>query len=120
MKIEEMTREERSLLLFLESCATDFGGKVDVRRMNDDDSKILKEWVNSKFIQYGRISMVCIEKSNDKKSCWVNLSNEAWELVHQERRARFVRIDANRSWKKSFEARMPEGINKEPTINQEQ
>lgn len=30
----DMTKEEKSLLLYLETCATEKGGKVDARHMN--------------------------------------------------------------------------------------
>jgi|WetSurMetagenome_2_1015567.scaffolds.fasta_scaffold1241529_1 hypothetical protein len=114
MKLEELTREEKSLLLFLESCATEHAGSLDPRHMNDDDKEIIKKWTNSKFIQYGRIAAAYLNITTVRCN-WVNLSDEAWDLAHQERKSRFIRMNNARVWKKSIEIkRLPNGINKEP------
>jgi len=42
--LDEMDKDERSLLLFLETQATDYGGLVDARHMNDEDMRIVEQW----------------------------------------------------------------------------
>jgi len=42
--LNKMTKNERSLLLYLETRAVDYGGIVDTRHMNQDDMEIAKEW----------------------------------------------------------------------------
>jgi len=93
MKLSEMTKEERSLLLFFESAAVDYGGKLSPLHMNGEDQEIKDKWKKSSFIEYGRM------KSNDifgDRTCWVKLSDEAWKLAHEERIARFKRLEYNK------------------------
>jgi len=35
--LDTMTSDERNLLLYFETCAVDYGGKIDNRRMNRED-----------------------------------------------------------------------------------
>ncbi len=94
------TKEQRSMLLFLEVCATDFGGKVDAQHMNDDDFKIVEEWKKDGYVMFGRICSADITKN---KGYWVELTDRAWTDAHQERKARFQRINDKRTWKKTQE-----------------
>lgn len=107
--LDKMTKDERSLLLYLETRAVDQGGLVDIRHMNGEDIKIAHEWDKEGFINYGR---VCFEDAQrlsqggmagKKNTAWVELSEEAWTLVHAERKARAVRMWEKRSWKKTSE-----------------
>jgi hypothetical protein len=97
-----MTKEEKSLLLFLETCAVDSGGEVDSRHMNADDFKTAEKWKKSGYILFGRICSVDI--SNNKTN-WVELSDCAWSDAHKERKERFSRINSKRTWKKTEELR---------------
>jgi len=99
MKLEEMTKDERSLLLFFESQAVDYGGLIDSRRMNEDDHKKAREWDESGFIKFGRVAWSDIEAQESRnvtpKTHWVEFSESAWVIAHQERRARFERVVKN-------------------------
>ena len=88
MELSEMTRDERSLLLFFETCVVDFTGRVDTRRMNQQDEENAKRWNNDDFIGYGRI---VVKDHNSQGSRWVEFTDDAWALAHQERRARHAR-----------------------------
>lgn len=92
-KLEDMTPEERSLLLYVECCAVDEGGLVDSRKINSDERDILKRWHDEGLISFSRITWDSIQ-SLVNKHCTdlVYLSEEAWNLAHQERRARQVRM----------------------------
>jgi len=104
MKIlDEMTKDERSLLLFLETCAVDYGGRVDAQCMNSDDFLLVKKWAEEKFIKFGRIAYDSVVVHKGPNTAWVELSDHAWTLAHQERRNRFERINKARSWKKTEE-----------------
>lgn len=95
MQLSEMSKDERSLLLYLESQATDYGGKLDARRMNADDFKILDRWKTSGFILGGRIAFEDIKTHGQHTfDHWVVLSEDAWKLAHEERRARADRLMA--------------------------
>lgn len=55
MKLEDMSKDERSLLLFLESCAVDYGGRVNLARMNQEEVDIAGRWNENGFVSFGRI-----------------------------------------------------------------
>lgn len=95
MKLEEMSKDEKSLLLFLETRAVDYGGRINIKHMNQDDMDITKKWDNFKFIRFGRI---VLRHHNGDGTHWCKLSEEAWALAHQERRARQKRLWEKRSW----------------------
>lgn len=103
--LESMTKEERSLLLFLESRVVDQSGLVDTRYMNADDMDIAKRWHTDNFIGFGRLSMKSIDdlqkNTISKSTHWCEFSEEAWELAHKERRARAERSVKSRKWIKS-------------------
>lgn len=106
MNLSEMTKDERSLLLFLETQAVDYGGLVDVRHMNEDDCNIASDWNECGFITYKRISFYSIKAvstATRKPTHYVILSEEAFRLAHEERIARVVRMFEKRTWKKAGE-----------------
>lgn len=90
-----MTRDELSLLLYLETRAVDYGGRVDMWKMKADDMAILKRWNDSGFLQSGRI---VISDINQDGTLWCLLSDDAFALAHQERRARAARMWAKRTF----------------------
>lgn len=83
-----MTRHERNLLLYFESCAVDYNGRVNAVRMNEDDMMIADGWNLTDFVKFGRIK-VC--DHNSQGAHWAELSDDAWRLAHEERRARHAR-----------------------------
>jgi hypothetical protein len=93
MKLSEMSKDERSNLLYIECCAVDQGGLVDARKINDEDLEILRSWDAKGFITFSRISFDSLQLLVDKnKSYLVTLSEGAWKLAHEERRARSKRM----------------------------
>lgn len=88
--LETMTADERNLLLYLETRAVDHGGLVDIKHMNKEDMDIAKKWNDEGFIGFGRIKFHSITVS----SHWTELSEEAWNLAHAERKAKCVRVMA--------------------------
>jgi len=94
-KIENMSKDERSLLLYFECQAVDYGGKIDARRMNSIDFEIAKEWDSTGFVRFGRIYSGHIQKlPSNVFDHWVVLSEAAWTEAHRERRARNVRVES--------------------------
>lgn len=98
--VKDMNQEERSLLLFLETRAVDYGGRVDTAHMNELDMEIARSWHAMKFIQFGRIR---IADHNPGGTHWVYLSRDAWEIAHKLRHIRAERMWINRPWKKTSE-----------------
>lgn len=95
MKLKTMSRDERSLLLFLETRAVDYSGRVNIQHMNPDDLNMAKKWNDSGFIEYGRIVFKHINKDGNN---WVILSDEAWRLAHEARKDRAKRMLIKRNW----------------------
>ncbi len=94
--LSQMSRDERSLLLYLETRAVDHGGLVDVRHMNKEDFKIADIWNIDEFIMFDRIVYRDIV---NKYECYgVRLTDNAWKLVHQERKERAERMWLKRNW----------------------
>lgn len=102
-----MTKDERSLLLFLETCFVNNGGLVDVRHMNEEDKMLAQTWTAEFFIDFGRLSYADVERLSKYNghlyTAWVTLSDEAFDLAHQERRARAKRMYEKRNWRKTSE-----------------
>lgn len=93
-RLEDMNKDERSLLLYFECQAVDYGGKIDARRMNDIDFRIAKEWNEIGFVRFGRIASGDIKSyGRTQFDHWCVLSEHAWDLAHEERRARNVRLE---------------------------
>ncbi len=105
--LKKMSKDERSLLLFLETRAVDYGGRVNAKHMNADDFKIAEQWTKEGFICFGRIkfkhinSLQVLEQAQNNNSDGANsvvLSKEAWKLAHAERKERFKRLWLKRTW----------------------
>ena len=89
MILSEMSKDERSLLLYIESVSVEYGGLIDSRKINVGDREILERWDQSGFISYSRLTWASIQTLHNKHCTdLVYLSEEAWRLAHEERRAR--------------------------------
>ena len=88
----EMEKDEISLLLYLETRAVDFCGRIAVEKINDVDRKIMTMWNRSGFVQSGRI---IVKDCTEQGSMWCRLSPEAYS------KAADLRMDrAERGWEK--------------------
>lgn len=104
--MSKMTKIELSLLLYLETRLVDYGGKVDTRRMNSEDSKIIERWVADGFVSWGRV--IFQDCTPGGGSMWCQFSDKAWEAAHAERRARATRTWESRPWMTTEEKREQE------------
>lgn len=98
-----MNNDQISLLLYLETRAVDYDGKVAMEKMNKEDLEQAKAWNESKFIGFGRICLKDIDKRQLSSSSWIELSEEAWTMAHTQRKLRADRGMASRSWRKTSE-----------------
>ena len=96
------SREELSLLLFFESRAVDYGGRVNTIHMNEQDMAIAARWTNGGFIKFGRIRAA---DHNKDGTHWCLLSDGAMVEAQAERRARASRMWSNRIYKTTAENR---------------
>jgi len=96
----EMTKDQISLLLYLESRAVDHGGLIDSRQMNADDFQNAGLWDEDGFIEFGRVYSKHVKGSLTN---WVHLTPEAWRVVQELRQQRSARLWENRNFLKSNE-----------------
>jgi hypothetical protein len=94
-QLSNLNKDERSLLLFFETAVVDYGGKLNTAHMNNVDMEIADRWTKEGFVTFSRIRLADI--SSDKTHA-VFFSEDAWNLAHQERRARFNRMEEKRKW----------------------
>ena len=104
MNLNDMTKNQKALLLYLETCAVDSGGLVLTQRMSIDDTEIAKKWSESGFVKFGRLASDCLPRPNGATH-WCELSDEAWSLAQAERRERYTRINSKRKWSTTNEKR---------------
>jgi len=97
--LDTMTSDERNLLLYLEVRAVDQGGLVDTKHMNKEDMEIAEKWDKEGFVKFGRIKFHSIAES----SHWCELSDEAWNIAHAERKARCKRIMSKQFIDKTYD-----------------
>ncbi len=95
MDTTSFTKDERSLLLFLETCAVDGSGAVKTVHMNAEDMAIARRWNEEGYLTFKRIhsSKLQIIKG---ATHWVELSSDAWNDAAALRKARAIRT--KRDW----------------------
>ena len=89
--LNAMSRDERSLLLYFESCLVNQKGYCEARRMNELDFEIAKEWIDVGFALFRRRPAKQLVGTGTTHTHEVRFSEEAWELAHIERRRRAER-----------------------------
>jgi len=100
-----LSRDEQSLLLFLETCVVDHGGLVNIVHMNGDDFGIAERWAKDGFIQFGRVASATMPPVSRTSALlhWCQLSEKAWETVRTLRRERAERLWKSRSYRTTEE-----------------
>jgi hypothetical protein len=90
--MEQLPKEELSLLLYFESRAVDNGGTLQSVRMNQSDFETAKRWNAKGFVSFGRIAAADLKRYEGLATDhWCVLSDSAWAVAHAERRARAER-----------------------------
>lgn len=100
MKLKDLDKDEKSLLLFLETAVTDRAGIYKPEYVNDADREKMHEWAESGFITKGRVASAHLR---DGMTVWVQLSGEAMRIAHEARTERARRMWKNRKWKTTDE-----------------
>lgn len=89
--LADMSKDDRSLLIYFETCEVDQGGFIrNPANMNKEDLEKAREWNERKFIDFQRATWM------GNLTYRVRLSEKAWELAHEERRARATRMRDSR------------------------
>jgi len=98
VKPEDLTRAERSVLLYAESCLVDNLGRLESRKMNDEDIEALKSLKGKGIVQdFGRLAWKVVEYymtlgTSNKPTHYIRLTDEGWKLAHQLRKERSKRL----------------------------
>lgn len=101
MNVEDMTKDERSLLLYFEDCMVNRMGCVQPVHMNEGDFEIAERWHRDKFVSFVRCPYAFIRKDNPNRRAGgdythlVLLSDGAWKVAHQLREDRGNRQFSN-------------------------
>ena len=104
-----MTKDEKSLLLYLETRAVDHSGRVETVHMNATDTEIATRWSDTGFIKFGRIASDSLS-GRSSSTHWCLLSEGAWEKAAQLRRARAERTWEKRNYLTTLEKRTGEKL----------
>jgi hypothetical protein len=101
--LADLSKSELSLLLYFETCAVDHGGLVVAGlRMNDEDMAIASRWNTEGFVKFGR---VCSRDLSQHGSNWCELSDLAFALAAEARKAKAIRSWTTRKWQTTTEFR---------------
>lgn len=82
---DTMNKDERSMLVYAETCVVDHSGLLEGKRMNRADMDALKKFKAAGLLDYGRIPAALLNSSYGKTH-WVTFNESAWTLAHQLRR----------------------------------
>lgn len=94
MAAETMTKDEKSCLLYIETCCVDRGGLLEGCRLNAADHAAIGLFkTHGLLTRAGRIPAKLLKNSSTH---YAELSDAGWELAHQLRR-----------WRARPEARFP-------------
>ncbi len=99
-RLEKFTKSERSLLLYFEARAVDYGGRWYTDQTNNDDMLTMEKWRDKGWIEYGRIRFSDI---NSDGSMWVRIGPRLLKLAQAERRVRMDRMWKNRTYETILE-----------------
>lgn len=95
MNIATMTREQRSILLYAETCIVDGSGLLEGIRMNEADHQALTKLKDEGFLDYGRVPGSLLGELKGKTH-WINFYESGWQAAHQLRRSRSLKPSASR------------------------
>lgn len=84
---ENLTKAERSVLLYAETCVVDYAGLLEGKRMNNDDIDALKKFEAAGILTFGRIPARALAWMVGRECThWVEFNDSAWALAHALRR----------------------------------
>lgn len=85
--ITTLTKIERSIILYAESCSVDYGGLLEGTRMNRDDMDALARFKAEGILDYGRVPAALLGTFARNVTHWCDLTDAGWDLAHKLRRA---------------------------------
>jgi hypothetical protein len=91
----ELTKDQKSLLLYLEVRIVDHRGLVDTSKMSSTDAEQAQTWYREGFIDFGRLPARLVFGGSITATHYVVFSDDAWKQAHKLRRERGER---GREW----------------------
>lgn len=88
-----MTKDERSIVLYLETCLVDAGGLVEGVRMNDADHEAIGRLSEAGLLRVYRIPAAMLGTGGNPR--WTHIAcfaSAGWGLAHQLRRKRAEQV----------------------------
>lgn len=100
--INSLSRDEKSILLYAETCMVDRAGLLEAARMNEADIAALKKFKEAGALDFGRIPFKTIDTlihphHGGKLTHWVTFHEPAWQAAHALRRVRSQGNSSNRN-----------------------
>lgn len=93
MTPEQMTKDERTCLLYLETCAVDYGGLVQGARMNKADHDACERFAELGLATLYRVpSRLFTTQSGQVQNHFVIMTDAGFALAHKLRRQRSERM----------------------------
>ena len=86
--IESLSKDQRSTLAYVESCAVDAGGLLESIRLNAADMQTLQAMHDAGLLQFGRVPGSMLGTGLKPWTHWVVLNDSGWQLAAQVRRKR--------------------------------
>lgn len=87
----ELTRDQKSIILYVEARCVDHDGLLRGEQMNSDDHANLKAFQESGHLTYGRVPAMMLPQLRGQTH-WATLNDAGWELAHSLRKERGGRI----------------------------
>ena len=108
----ELTKVQRSILLYAECCLVDYGGLLEGSRMNADDLGALREFHDAGLLRFGRVPGSLLGSFIGRSiTHWVVFTPAGWDLAHATRRLQSERSKANSvNFRKVAEALAEKGV----------
>jgi hypothetical protein len=94
--LDALTRDEKSALVYAETCLVDYGGLLEGIRMNEHDIAAFNRFQTEGLLTWGRVPGAMLGTFARKVTHWITFNDGAWILAHRLRRARAGRSTSSR------------------------
>ncbi|MCM2546162.1 hypothetical protein [Burkholderia glumae] len=97
--IETLTKDERSMMLYAESCCVDYSGLLEACRMNNEDMAALRRFQEAGLLTFGRVPAKLLGQLASygrKPTHWVTLSESGWNFAWTLRLRRSKQVSPSR------------------------
>ncbi|WP_413460628.1 hypothetical protein [Herbaspirillum huttiense] len=92
ISLENLSRDEKAVLLYAEECVVNASGLLESVRLNGEDLVALKRFKDGGVIDFGRVPSDLLKRAAGK-TYWVTFTDAAWNLAHQFRRERAAGVN---------------------------